>query len=39
VAAVFAAAALSPLLLVGWLVWRLARRPRTGTLTSPPPSP
>ena len=36
-AAVLAAAALSPLLLFGWLVWRIARRPGTGTLTSPPP--
>jgi hypothetical protein len=38
-AAVLAAATLSPLLLFGWLVWRIARRPRAGTPTSPPLSP
>jgi hypothetical protein len=38
-AAVLAAAALSPLLLFGWLVWRIARRPGNGTLNSTRPSP
>jgi hypothetical protein len=38
-AVVLAAAALSPLLLFGWLVWRIARRPGNGTLNSTRPSP
>ena len=38
-AAVLAAVALSPLLLLGWLMWRIARRPGTATPPAPTTAP
>ena len=34
--AVLAAVALSPVLLLGWLMWRIARRPGSGTVPTAP---
>ena len=37
--AVLAAVALSPVLLLGWLMWRIGRRPGTGTPPAPHTAP